>query len=370
LKNVAIVGGGLAGLIFGIELSKKGVPCALFEKKIFPFHKVCGEYISNEVIPYLGSLGIFPEEFKPGKITHFQLTSLRGQSATMPLDLGGFSISRFTFDNFLAEGAKRNGVELHEGCEVEAIEFNADQFTLTTSQGLFKADVVVGAFGKRSRIDVKLNREFIKHRSPYVGVKYHVKNTNHPDHTVALHNFSGGYCGVVNVENGLTNICYLASHDQFKQHKSIESFEMHVLLENPALREVLDRTELVFERPLVINEISFETKNPVEEHILMTGDAAGMITPLCGNGMAIAIHSAKIAATCVYDFCHGRSSRVSMEKAYEQQWRKMFSMRLKIGRAVQNLFGSNFISSMSVNLMLRSPKISKLIMKYTHGRPF
>ena len=39
---------------------------------------------------------------------------------------------------------------------------------------------------------------------------------------------------------------------------------------------------------------SFAPKKPVEEHILMSGDAAGLITPLCGNGMAMAIRSAKI----------------------------------------------------------------------------
>jgi menaquinone-9 beta-reductase len=370
LKSVAIVGGGLAGLVFGIELSKKGVPCTLFEKKSFPFHKVCGEYVSNEVIPYLQTLDIFPEALNAGTITHFQLSSVRGHSATMPLDLGGFAVSRFMLDNFLAQLATSNGVQLRQGCDVENINFDADQFTLSTTQGEFKADMVLGAFGKRSRLDIKLDRPFVKTRSPFVAVKYHVKNTTHPDHIVALHNFPGGYCGMVNIENGLTNICYLASRDNFKQHKSIDSFETNVLAENPLLREALDRTELVFERPLVINEISFQTKSPVENHILMAGDSAGMITPLCGNGMAIAIHSAKIAAACTYDFCNNRISRLSMERRYEHEWRQMFATRLRIGRAVQKLFGSPFISSMSVNLMLRSPKISGMIMKYTHGQPF
>jgi menaquinone-9 beta-reductase len=370
LKSVAIIGGGLAGLIFGIELSKKGVPCILFEKKTFPFHKVCGEYISNEVIPYLKTLDIFPEVFNPRRITHFQLSSVRGHSATMPLDLGGFAISRYIFDNFLAQLAVRHGLQLFEGCEVQDVIFDANKFTLSTTQGTFKADVVVGAFGKRSRLDVKLERPFIKRRSPFVAVKYHVRNTAHPAHVVALHNFQGGYCGVVNIENGLTNICYLASRDNFKQYKSIDSFETNVLSENPLLREALDRTELVFERPLVINEVSFQTKSPVENHILMAGDSAGMITPLCGNGMAIAIHSAKIAAGCAYDFCVDRISRSAMEQRYGHEWSRMFSMRLKIGRAVQKLFGSQFISSVSVNLMLRSPRISNVIMKYTHGQPF
>ena len=69
--------------------------------------------------------------------------------------------------------------------------------------------------------------------------------------------------------------------------------ERQVLLKNPHLKRIFSEADFVFGRPEVINEISFETKDPVENHILMAGDAAGMITPVCGNGMAIAIHSGK-----------------------------------------------------------------------------
>ncbi len=40
--------------------------------------------------------------------------------------------------------------------------------------------------------------------------------------------------------------------------------------------------------PVTISQISFEKKSQVENHVLMLGDAAGMITPLCGNGMSMA----------------------------------------------------------------------------------
>jgi len=46
--DAAIIGGGLAGLALSIQLSKKGYRVILFEKEQYPFHKVCGEYISME----------------------------------------------------------------------------------------------------------------------------------------------------------------------------------------------------------------------------------------------------------------------------------------------------------------------------------
>ena len=51
-------------------------------------------------------------------------------------------------------------------------------------------------------------------------------------------------------------------------------------------------------------------------HILMTGDAAGMITPLCGNGMAMAIHSAKIVSDLIIK--HTRQEKFSRGQLEQQ----------------------------------------------------
>lgn len=61
--NVIIVGGGLAGLASATHLSKKGLSVLLIEKHEYPKHKVCGEYISNEVLPYLNALDFNPFDY-------------------------------------------------------------------------------------------------------------------------------------------------------------------------------------------------------------------------------------------------------------------------------------------------------------------
>ena len=73
-----------------------------------------------------------------------------------------------------------------------------------------KSKIVLGAFGKRSTIDQKMQRKFIKQKSPWLAVKGHYKG-NFPNDVVGLHNFKGGYCGVSKVENDLVNICYLGN---------------------------------------------------------------------------------------------------------------------------------------------------------------
>ena len=110
MKNVIIIGGGLGGLLSSIQLARAGVPCTLIEKNNYPFHRVCGEYISREAIPFLQSLDIFPHHFHPPHIDTFQLSSTDGHHCTLPLDMGGFGISRYSFDYFLYQHAVAAGV--------------------------------------------------------------------------------------------------------------------------------------------------------------------------------------------------------------------------------------------------------------------
>ena len=369
-KSIVIVGGGLAGLLSAIQLQKAGLSCMVIERKNYPFHRVCGEYVSNEVVPFLKSLQLFPIELLPTPIHRFQLSSIDGESTLIPLDLGGFGISRYAFDNYLFEKAKAEGVQFLLNTEVTDIHFENDQFTVYIPDSKLTADVVIGSFGKRSKADVSLQRNFLKKRSPYVGVKYHV-HTDFPSDLVALHNFEGGYCGVNTVENNIVNICYLTHRDVLRQYGNISEMEKGVLYKNPLLKELFQQSTFLFEKPEVINEISFETKEPVINHVLMAGDSAGMITPLCGNGMAIAIHSSKIVSALIIRFCHDTSyPRAALERDYYREWRENFASRLWFGRQVQRLFGNSFTSKAAVQLALHSKPIARAIVKSTHGKAF
>lgn len=369
LKRVIIVGGGLGGLVSSILLAHAGIPCRVIEKKSYPFHRVCGEYISNEAVPFLRSEGLYPEQFHPPQINQFQLSSATGRQAKMNLDLGGFGISRFTFDNFLYEKAKNAGVEFILNTEVTDVLFENGEFKVQSEKQTYEADLVLGAFGKRSKLDLKFQRSFIKKRSPYIAVKYHIK-TDHPDNLIALHNFEGGYCGISNIEEGKTNLCYLSHRDNLRLSGNVELMEQQILYKNPLLKFIFNNSDFVFEKPEIINEISFETKSPVDNHILMIGDAAGMIAPLCGNGMAMAIHSAKLVTALCLEFCNEKKTRSEVEQLYFSEWRKLFATRLLKGREIQRLFGNKIVSNVAVNLALYVKPVAHFLIRNTHGDIF
>ena len=367
-KEVLIIGGGLAGLTAAIHLSKIGLQVTVIEKNSYPKHKVCGEYISNEVVPYLNWLDLKISDLKPTNITKLEFSTASGKTIKSNLPLGGFGISRFALDEYLYKKALENGCKIIQD-NVENILFKDNQFIVTTNNSILKSEIVIGAFGKRSNVDQKMNRDFITKKSYWLAVKAHYSG-DFPNDVVGLHNFKGGYCGVSKVENNRINICYLADYKTFKQFKNIEEYQNSIVSENPHLRVIFEDSSLLFEKPLTISQISFEKKQVVENHILMIGDTAGLIHPLCGNGMAMAIHSAKIVSELVQKYYTNEiKSRNELEEKYIHEWNLNFKKRLKTGRFLSSILQKPKLSAILMRILIILPFLLPKIIKKTHGKP-
>ena len=196
LFTTAIIGGGLAGLSLSILLSKAGYKTILFEKEKYPFHKVCGEYISLESWNFIEKLGLKLSNISLPIIKKLIVTSPNGNVIATNLDLGGFGISRFFLDNELKKIAIKNGVTIYEETKVTDVLFDNEIFTVKYSGGKVFSKIVAGSFGKRSNLDVKWKRNFINRKpnklNNYIGVKYHVEGNLLTD-TISLHNFENGF---------------------------------------------------------------------------------------------------------------------------------------------------------------------------------
>ncbi len=373
MSDVVIIGGGLAGLFNAILLNRAGLDVTLIERKTYPFNRVCGEYISNEVIPFLEALDIDVQELGASSINRLEVTAVSGTKLKQQLDLGGFGISRYRFDNFLYEKAKAAGVKFLLQTRVEDVRFVSDQFEVTIPNQVLTAPVVIGAFGKRSNLDQKLQRKFFYRRSPYLAVKFHLK-VNFPDDLIQLNNYQNGYCGISKIEAGRHCMCYLAQRDELRKYGSLPALEENVIKKNPYLKEIFDNAEFLLDRPEVINEISFEKKTPLEGHILMSGDTAGMIAPLCGNGMTMAIHSAKILSRSIIKFYKRGNftslNRTALEHEYVTAWEKQFAQRLWTGRQLQRMFGNNTTTAVMLKTLNAIPPLTRYLMAKTHGKPF
>src|ERR1017187_8737090 len=194
----AIVGGGLAGLCLAIQLADKGIPIVLFEKNTYPFHKVCGEYISMESWNFLNELGLPLDDLKLPRIRELGISSEKGFMLNAPLQLGGFGISRYSLDAYLCEIARKKNVQVIENCKVFDVQSTTENiFQINTSLGLYQANLVCGTYGKYTPAFVKEDNAQ-PNKLNYIGVKYHIKAKLKPNR-IELHNFKDGYCGVSKV---------------------------------------------------------------------------------------------------------------------------------------------------------------------------
>ncbi|RYY89835.1 MAG: FAD-binding protein [Chitinophagaceae bacterium] len=214
--DAALIGGGLAGLSAAILLAKAGHSVVLFEKGTYPAHKVCGEYVSFESWSFLQHLGLPLQDMALPQIDRFRLTAPDGRAFDTRLPLGGFGISRFKLDAALADCARASGVTVVEEAKVEAVSGIAP-FRLTVEirgggAHVVEASTCCGSWGKRSNLDRQWKRRFLLQKdrrlNNFIGVKYQLESS-WSDNCIGLHNFPGGYCGISQVEEGRTSLCYL-----------------------------------------------------------------------------------------------------------------------------------------------------------------
>ena len=364
--DIVIIGGGLAGLTTALHLSNNNCKVCLIEKNTYPHHKVCGEYVSNEVLPYLQTLGIDPLSVGAKKISKFEITDPKGLPINVSLPLGGFGLSRYAFDNLLYQSLKNKATIIFD--TVEKVDFDKNQFTISTQRkDVYKADFVVGSFGKRSNIDSFLKRDFMKQNSSWLAVKNHFEY-DFPNDKVALHNFKGGYCGLSRTETNAVNACYLTTFKSFKKYGDIENFQKKELSKNPFLEKFFSEAKPIFKKPLTISQISFHKKKPVENHIFMVGDSAGLIHPLCGNGMAMAIKSAQIFSEIFLEaFQNNNFDRDKLVEKYTSQWQNEFGERLKTGRFIQRVLLNPFACKVGFSFARAVPSVVPKIIEKTHG---
>ena len=146
--------------------------------------------------------------------------------------------------------------------------------------------------------------------------------------------------------------------------------EKNVLQKNPHLKKIFSSTTFLYQSPVTISQISFHKKTQVQNHVLLIGDAAGMITPLCGNGMSMALNASKIAFEKIDSFLKNQITRTQMEGQYKMEWNKKFGNRLKMGRLIQSFFGKTWLTNAFISIIQYFPFLTRRMISSTHGKPF
>lgn len=352
--DVLVIGAGPAGSSAAAALAVRGWSVLLVERDRFPRHKVCGEFLSPEAQGSLHALGFLPPLAAQGPrpLHHVEITAPDGRRLRRPLPGAAWGISRYALDRTLAETAQTFGVTLRTGVTATHTAPLHDAYQVTLRQDgqrtTVTARAVLAAAGRQSRATLfpqPASRVSGKHRAaPYsVGVKRHYAGMSLPGQ-VELFLFAGGYAGLNPIENGTehrtesgrANLCLLVENDHFRAAGATpERMIAAAAAANPALAERLAGARPLPATTCTVGAVDTYSPARLWDGLPRLGDAALMLPPFCGDGMAMALRGAELCVAGADAYLRDECSLAQWEAAYTQAWRAEFAPRLRLAHLLQ-----------------------------------
>jgi flavin-dependent dehydrogenase len=379
--DVAVVGGGPAGCSAAIHLALRGANVVLLEARAYPHDKLCGEFLSPECAGLLDQLGLTPalRGLGPAPIETACLSAPDGAAWESKLPGMALGITRRALDHALARRAQAAGAELCAGLIVTHIDGRlADGFQLRAiggNAGPIRARCVIAAHGRRAALDRALGRRFLRRPQPFVAFKAHFAGPPLPGR-IELHGFPAGYCGLSELERGTApagraaNVCLLVHEAAFRRAggagaERVPAFIGWMRKQNPRLEAWLSQATQLDERWLSIAQVPFGPKRPVVAEVLMAGDAAGLITPLAGDGIAMALRGGQMAAERVLAYLAGEQTAAEVCQGYARDWRRQFGRRVQLSRLLQVFMLRPRLLGLGLRLLRAAPAMGDYMLTHT-----
>jgi geranylgeranyl reductase family protein len=303
--DVIVVGGGPAGAVAASVLARGGAEVALVEKATFPRDKACGDVVGPRGVQVLEDLGIrAPAGRQVGEI---EVVGPNGRRVRLPCGEGltypghGIAVARTTFDAMLHDVAVQAGATPVHAQAVEALgtDGRIDGYRLSTGSDL-RADFVIGADGATSRVAAEAGLVdpkrvlwgFAMRTYLPCGVDLPKIVFWEPEPWRAVPGYGWVFPGTGGANVGLG----LGMADR-KTGARIPQLLPRFLDHARGLGLISGPLDPLPSRPqggwLKMGMVG---TNPAAGRVLLVGDAAGLVNPLQGEGIAQAMCSGRAAA--------------------------------------------------------------------------
>lgn len=316
--DVLIFGGGLAGAAAGAWLAQLGCEVEIVEQSSAMQHKVCGEFVSAEAVGYLAQLGLNLGELGAVPIHSVRLVA-HTPIAECELPFPAMSITRRKLDEALLSLAQSKGAIVRRGCRVESLRRCTNGWIAQLRGGeIRRAQTVFLATGKH---DLGGYRRPPGRQNDLIAFKMYFQLEPHQQQAlrgwVELALFPGGYAGLQLVEDGAANLCLLVNRATLQRCRNNWQLVLKHIFEFSAhLSHRLQNAQPLLSRPLALSAIPYGMiQSRAEPGLWRLGDQAAVTPSFSGDGMSIALHSARLAAEL---FTHGGSSTQLAERLHRE----------------------------------------------------
>lgn len=297
--EVLILGGGVAGCAASIALARSGRKVTLIERELTPRHKVCGEFLSGEALEDLHALGIDVSALGAVPLRFVRLAAAR-RAAEAPLPFPAASLTRKSLDTALLAAAAHAGVLVHRGRSIHSLTRSAANSWQATLQdgAVFQAPTAFLATGKHDL------RGHHRPSDPHQWVAFKMYFRISAPQAADLGNaseltlYAGGYAGIQPVEEGITNFCCVVQRKYFERAGlRWEGLLAKMQQDCPHLAMRLNGAQPLLDKPISVTHIPYGfLRRSTQEGLYCIGDQAAVIPSFTGDGISIALHTARRAA--------------------------------------------------------------------------
>lgn len=375
--DVVIVGAGPAGASCAIKLANSGLKVALLDKATFPRDKTCGDALSVDVINQLSMLsGALAKDFETleNKIPSYGVKIFSPDHNYIDIPFiykgvksCGYISPRMNFDNLLFQHVRLNSnIHIYENCTVTQIVVKDDKAELQTSQGNFTAEIVVGADGAHSVVskylgDIKVEKE---HYSAGLRVYYEGVTSFHEENFIELHFFKKilpGYLWVFPLADNKANVGIgMLSSTVSKKKVNLKEVLQNLLQTHPHLKERFANAKPLETIKGYGLPLGSKKRNISGKRFLLTGDAAALIDPFSGEGIANAIRSGRVAAEHIITCFNEKNFSAAVNKRYDKEIYRRMWKEFTISRTLQHVVTYPVL----FNFVIKKARQSKYLQKF------
>jgi flavin-dependent dehydrogenase len=338
--DAVVAGGGPAGSIAARELARRGLRVALLEKGRHPRPKACGEGLLPHGVAALREMGLEP----PGvPVRSIRYVSPSGHTAEAVLPGGkGLVVRRGPFDEFLFRAAAATpGVDAFEDVPYEP--------------GRWTARWTIGADGLRSGFHRLPEFPASPPATRRTGLSTHVRGleVDRDRVEVILHEAGEVYLAPSERDEALVACLYR----ELPPGSGGEDRVRHTLL---SLDVLAGRVKgLVFTSPVLAQApLGLRVGQVVSGSTLLVGDAAGAPDPVTGEGMSLAILSARAAAEAIVS---------GAPESYERTRRRLAAGSEWLGRWILRAARYPAIADRVVRSLVEEPRLFTKLLEIATG---